>query len=38
MALTVILLGLTFLVFWLGVLQLQMLLRGLEMLSGGQHT
>ena len=34
-ALTAIALGLTFLVFWLGVLQLQMLLNGLEMLRGG---
>jgi len=31
--LTVITLGLTFLVFWLGVLQMQMLLKGLELVS-----
>lgn len=37
-ALTAIALGLTFLVFWLGVLQLQMLLKGLEMLRGGQNA
>jgi DNA repair ATPase RecN len=38
MALTTMLIGLTFLVFWLGVLQAQVLLKGLEMLRGGQHT
>ena len=34
MALTTITLGLTFLVFWLGVIQVQVLLKGLEMLRG----
>jgi hypothetical protein len=34
--LTVITLGLTFLVFWLGVLQMQMLLKGLELVRGSQ--
>ncbi len=37
-AVTAITLGLTFLVFWLGVLQMQMLLRGLELLRGGHNT
>lgn len=37
MALTAIALGLTFLVFWLGVLQAQVLLKGLQML-GGDHN
>ncbi len=32
--LTVITLGLTFLVFWLGVLQMQVLLKGLELVRG----
>ena len=38
MALTAITLGLTFLVFWLGVLQMQMLLKGLDLLRGGHNT
>ncbi len=37
MALTAITLGLTFLVFWLGVLQVQVLLKGLELLRGDHH-
>ena len=37
MALTAITLGLTFLVFWLGVTQFQVLVKGLELLRGG-HT
>ena len=37
MALTAISLGLTFLVFWLGVLQMQVLLKGLELLRGGHN-
>jgi septation ring formation regulator EzrA len=38
MALTTITLGVTFLVFWLGVLQMQMLFKGLEMLRGGHNS
>ena len=38
MALTAITLGLTFLVFWLAVLQMQVLLKGLELLRGGHKT
>jgi methyl-accepting chemotaxis protein len=37
MTCTVITLGLTFLVFWLGVLQVQVLLRGLELFRGGHN-
>jgi ABC-type transporter Mla subunit MlaD len=38
MALTAITLGLTFLVFWLGAIQVQVLLKGLELLRGGHNT
>lgn len=38
LALTTITLGLTFLVFWLGVLQIQMLFKGLELFRGGHNT
>ena len=38
MAITAGSLGLTFLVFWLGVLQMQMLLKGLELLRGGHNN
>lgn len=38
MALTAITLGLTFLIFWLGVVQVQVLLKGLELLRGGHDT
>jgi hypothetical protein len=37
MTLTAITLGLTFLVFWLGVIQVQVLLKGLEMLRGNHN-
>ena len=37
MALTAITVGLTFLVFWLGVLQMQVLLKGLELFGGGHN-
>ncbi len=36
-AFTVITLGLTFLVFWLGVIQVQVLLKGLELLRGAHN-
>ena len=36
-ALTAITLGLTFLVFWLGAIQVQVLLKGLELLRGGHN-
>lgn len=36
--LTGVAVGLTFLIFWLGVLQMQVLLKGLELLRGGHNT
>ena len=36
--LTGVAVGLTFLIFWLGVVQVQMLLKGLELVRGGHNT